>query len=383
MSKISHPHPDLPLEGEGTATFPVFWSQDPFRKHRLALRAAAPDLTGASLRGVLRAIAASGETSFPDFLLENGLGSFWHHRLHAHDAAGDTEPVFLDLLRRARLSDTALYLAQTFALHELDRLFGSRSLVYAVIKGAHARERVYAEPALRPAADIDILISRDQREAAASALIGAGFSLHATADNISHQATFTKGPVDIDLHWDILRPGRTRIEVTGLLLARRQRFEGYWALDDTDTVFLMLVHPAFNKYVCSPNMGLNRVVDFILWTQQRNVDWDAVAALLEDTGLNTAAWTMLTWFSMLLEPKSLAVPDQFIARIRPGRMRSRYLGYWLKHDLPTRWLQKPLPIQLGFTLFLHDLPGDATHAIAGWLRARKMRNDDPMLRMQD
>lgn len=356
--------------------------QDPFRKHRLALLAAAPDLTGASLREALREIAASGETSFPDFLLENGLGSFWHHIVQAHDAADDTGPGFLDPLRQARFSETALYLAQKSALRELDRLFGSQNIVYAVIKGAHVRERVYAEPALRPAADIDMLISLDQREAAASALIGAGFGLHAVAENISHEATFTRGPVDIDLHWDISRPGRTRIEVVNLLLARRQRVDDFWGLDDSDAVFLMLTHPAFAKYVCSPNMGLNRVVDFILWMNKRNVDWDAVADMLEDTGLNTAAWTVLKWFSMLLEPKNLPVPGGFIARISPGWVRSRYLTYWLKHDLPTRWLQKPLLIQLGFTLFLHDRPSDAWHAISGWMRARRRQNSDPLLRMR-
>lgn len=124
--------------------------QDPFRKHRLALLAAAPDLTGETLREALREIAASGETSFPDFLLENGLGSFWHHIVQAHDAADDAQPGFLDSLRQARLSETALYLAQKSALRELDRLFGSQNIVYAVIKGAHVRVRVYAETTHHP-----------------------------------------------------------------------------------------------------------------------------------------------------------------------------------------------------------------------------------------
>lgn len=355
---------------------------DPFRNHRLALLATAADLTGASLCRALREIAASGETAFPDFLLENGLGSYWYHIVQAHDAAADTKPGFLDTLRQARFAEAALYLAQKSVLRELDRLFDSQDIVYVVIKGAHIRERVYPEPELRPACDIDMLISLDQRAAAVSALIGAGFRLHAIADNISHEATFTRGPVDIDLHWDISRPGRTRIEVVDLLLARRQRIDDFWGLDDSDAVFLMLTHPAFAKYVCSPHMGVNRVVDFILWTRMRNVNWDTVADLLDNTGLNTAAWAVLKWFFMLLEPGTLQVPNEFVTRIRPGSMRSRYLGYWLKHNLPTRWLSRPLLIQLGFTLFLHDLPSDAWHAISGRIRARRMQNADPLLQMQ-
>ena len=70
-----------------------------------------------------------------------------------------------------------------------------------------------------------------------------------------------------------MRPGHTRIDMTEGLLARRQWSNGYWGLSDSDTVFLLLTHPAFVRYVCSPNMGLGRVADFLLWIQKRQVDW--------------------------------------------------------------------------------------------------------------
>jgi hypothetical protein len=102
---------------------------------------------------------------------------------------------------------------------------------------------------------------------------------------------------------------------------------------------------------------------------------------LNDAGLKAAAWIVLKWFSMLLEPKDLPVPTSFINRIYPGPARSRYLAYWLQHDLPTRWIDQPFLIQLGLTLFLHDRPSDAAHAISGWIGARRMRNADPLLKM--
>jgi Uncharacterised nucleotidyltransferase len=357
-------------------------NRQPFSSHRLALLAAAPNLTGEGMRDALAQVAADGSGSFPGFLLEHGLGSFWYYGIEAYKLAGTAEPGFLAALKQARLSETALYLAQKSALRELDRSFNSLSIVYAVIKGAYVRERVYADPSIRPAGDVDILVRPDQREAAAKALIGAGFRLQADAENISHEATFTRGAVAIDLHWDILRPGRTRVAVADLLLDGRQRRYEFWGLDDSDAVFLMLVHPAFAKYVCSPNMGLNRVADFIFWIHKLDVDWESVANRLESTGLNTAAWTVLKWFSMLVPPETLPVPDAFIKRISPGWVRAQYLTYWLKHDLPTRWLQKPLLIHLGFTLVLHDRLADAWHAISGLLRARATRNADPLLQME-
>ncbi len=360
---------------------PVDKHRDPFRWHRLALRAVHPGVTPSSLRRVLQEIEPADAASFAGFLLDQGLGAFWHELLRTQGAGSETAPGFLAALEHERLSASALYMAQKRVLREVDVLFGTENITYAAIKGTDVRERIYADPALRPACDIDILIRPDQREVAAQVLVEARFELHADLDNISHQATFTRAPVDIDLHWDILRPGRTRLPIVQLLLARRHRVDDFWGLDDSDAVFLMLVHPAFNKYVCSPRMGLNRVLDFIYWTHGCEVDWDAVHRRLDETGLKTAAWTVLQWLTMLLEPENLVVPESFITRISPGRVRSRYLMYWLRHDLPTRWFDQSLWIQLGFTLCLHDHLGDVVHAVSGCLRSRRLRSTDPLLRM--
>ena len=357
-------------------------AHDPFRLHRLALRVTEPHLTEADLRSLLHTIGTAGAPAFANTLIELGVVSYWHQTILTHGAANDAAPGFMDTLKAIHLSETMLYMAQRAALREVDAIFDGQNIAYAVIKGAHVRELVYADPALRSAGDIDILISPAQREVAVKGLIEAGYALRANPENISHEATLVRGEVAIDLHWNILRPGRTRIEMADSLLMRRQRVDDYWGLDDTDTVFLMLVHPAFAKYVCSPNMGLNRAFDFIFWLRKRSVDWDAVADRLAGAGLNTAAWTVLQWIAMLLPPRSLQVPDSFIARIQPGVIRARYLRFWLRHDLPTRWLKQAMLIQLFFTLFLHDHPSDALHAIRGWLRSRGLRHSDPLLSME-
>jgi len=351
-----------------------------FRRHRLALAVADPNATADTLRMAIADIAQFGPAFYTDFLPRQGLSSYWHHTLEQHGLAGVIEPAVRSALKQARLSETVSYMAQKAALQELDRLFEAKGIRYAVIKGTHVRELVYADPTLRPASDIDILVAPEQRLAAVDALKEAGFTLFVNPDVLSHEASLTRGGVDIDLHWDILRPGRTRIDTVPILLARRRRSADIWGLDDADVVFLMLVHPAFAKYVCSPNMDLNKVIDFTLWATRRNIDWDAVATLLEQTGLCAAAWTVLRWYAMLLEPGPLPVPEQFVARIAPGPLRQRYLARWLEHDLPTRWLDKPTRIQFGFTLFLHDRPADAWHALVSILRARHHRGDDPLLR---
>jgi hypothetical protein len=349
-----------------------------FHRHRLALAVADPNATADPLRQAIAEIAQYGPSFYTDFLPRQGLSSYWHHALERHSLADAIEPVARAALKQARIAEAVSYMAQKAALRELDRLFEAKGIRYAVIKGAHVRELVYVDPALRPASDIDLLIAPEQLLAAVDALKGAGFTLFVNPDIVSHEASLARGGVDIDLHWDILRPGRTRIDTVNILLARRRRSAEIWGLDDADAVFLMLVHPAFAKYVCSPNMDLNKVIDFTLWATRRTIDWDAVAALLEQTGLCTAAWTVLRWYAMLLEPGLLPVSDDFVARIAPGPLRQRYLARWLERDLPARWLDRPARIQFGFTLFLHDRPSDAWHALISILRARRRQGDDPL-----
>ena len=350
--------------------------QDPFRRHRLALSILAADLRGAELIRVMRDVAALDIASFADFLSEHGLAAYLHNLIEANDVSGPLG--FIDALKRRRLAEAASYMRQKSALRDLDSLFNSKHIPYGVMKGAHVRELVYEDPALRPANDIDILVSPAQRLTAAQALIGAGYELQVNATTISHEATLIKDSLAVDLHWDILRPGRTRIDTVLPMLSRRKRLDDFWALDDADAVFLMLVHPAFTKYICSPNMGLIRVADFVLWLRKRSVDWDKVAERLHAAGLKTAAWAVLQWFAMVLE--GVHVPETFVDGISPGPWRARYLKYWLRNNLPTRWIRSPLLIQVGLTLLLHDRVSDSQRAIAARILARNLRSNPSLER---
>src|SRR5512135_903246 len=211
--------------------------------------------------GTLSKVLNEGGTAFLKRILEQDLGALWHHALQANGLLESVPAATAAALHDARMAAAMGYLAQRAALERIDSLFEADGLDYVIMKGAHVRECAYPDPALRPASDIDILSAPADRRRAASLLIGAGYTVHANPANISHEATFSQGMVDIDLHWHILRPGRTRADLTMELLARRQRVNGLWGLSVADTLFLMLTHPAFAKYVCSPNMGLLRVAD--------------------------------------------------------------------------------------------------------------------------
>jgi hypothetical protein len=328
-----------------------------------ALPGAEPEAVSCALAELLDGMDAGALTAH---LVAHGLNGAWHSAL---DPAGGAVRAPADLmtpLRAAGLRDAVLCEAQRAALLEIDEIFSQKSVAYIAFKGADARERFYARPALRSANDIDLLVDPRQWSTAVAALAHVGFSLE-RAPAAAHEATLRRGPITIDLHRDLLRPGRTRGEVSRAVLARRQRRHGYWGPSDSDTIWIMLVHPAFVRYVT--NLSLASVVDFDAAARAPGVDWEGLTRQLHSAGVATAGWTVATWYRALLGSR-FPPPVEFLASLRPGTLRTSYLHGWLVRDLPARLFDWPLAVPLAFTLALHDTPSDAVRAIGAIARAR-------------
>lgn len=340
---------------------------------RLALLPSDPD---ADSRALVEALVRGG-ADFVELLLRFDLAALWHARVSSDHGWSSVPEMQRKQLHAARLAAGARYMAQQQAIGAVDRLFDAAGIPYAVMKGALVRELLHADPSVRSAGDIDVLVSPTDRQEAARLLVYAGFKMDLDVINVSHEITLKTASADIDLHWNILRPGRTRTDLTAELLSRRIRVNGFWGLSDSDSTFIMLVHPAFSKYVCSPHMGLGRVLAFLLWSPRAAAHWQQVMELLvERAGLKTAAWAVLGWFIALAPERLRPLLCQWRDAIRPGPLRARYLELWLRHNLPSRLIARPFAIQYGLTAFLHDRPSDALLAYRGWHSARRSRETD-------
>jgi len=306
-----------------------------------------------------------------DFLAWHGLAPWWLAQLTTAGLASQIPISANEKLTNDRRAASAMYLMQTHAISEVSAAFEKKGIVFAFFKGAAVREEAYATPSLRSACDVDVLVAPAARFEAIACLESLGFVQQSEVDPSAHEVTLVRGRVDIDLHWDILRPGRTRRPLVDSLLAERVLGPTLWRLSDTDTVFMMLVHPAITKYVCSPNMGLNRVLDFVLFTRTRPIDWASVQRRLDEAGLQTAGWCTLRWITLLRAPDVLIPPD-FLNAIAPGSIRKAYLNLWLIYDLPGRLLNRAdWLIRAAFTLPLHDRPSDAWRALRALASNRK------------
>jgi hypothetical protein len=143
-----------------------------------------------------------------------------------------------------------------------------------------------------------------------------------------------------------------------------------------DALFVLLVHPAFAKHLAGWGMGLHRVVDIVTWLRTQPFDWQAVHELLGTNGVRTAAWATLRWVELLAGEYSPSGLDKMLAELRPGPLRGAWLGRWLRNDLSERSSGRHWARLLGFTMFLHDTPGDALRALVSRYRAHRRRESD-------
>lgn len=331
-------------------------SDSRYRLHRLALCPLLAENPLEALTTVKNSIHPAEQQPFLLFILQNGLGPLWHELLQQNNIRSFFSPEFTRELRNITSHTASLYLFQKTALAKINTILAKHAIPYALFKGAHTREHVYPDPALRYACDLDILVAGTDKVRAIKKLMEAGFSFRPLAENISHEATLADSRVSIDLHWDILRPGRTRMNMTDEFLAQKKEFSGYWALNNESTLFLMLVHPVFTKYSTAPQASLLHLIDLIRWSRTQRIDWEKVADYLERGGVQTAAWITAARLEMIT---GTLLPESFVQQIRPSSLKARYLRMWLHNDLSTRLLNFPLLIRTGFTLPAHDTLADA------------------------
>ncbi|MEP4484831.1 MAG: nucleotidyltransferase family protein [Halioglobus sp.] len=341
----------------------------PYQFHRAALQPLLKD-TRFELSKSL--VSKDGESEFLTFLLQQGLAPMWDKALETAEPCGFSNH-FLATLHQARLLATGAYLIQRNRMNDIRTILDGEHMAHAVYKGAAVREKIYSEPALRPAADIDVLIHEDDKIKVVEAFQNSGYVFYGEAKSISHEANLVKGKSSIDLHWDIMRPGRTRVSIVKWLLEEREDCGDFWSFNTEGALMVMLMHPVFTKYSTTPQASLVRILDLVGLLEQTQPDWKKLYAWLERSGMQTAAWITLRWLN-LLTGESIAEPVQ--SSLKPGRAKTKYLNYWLENNFSTRYLDKPAIVKAGFTLPAHDSVGDAVKAVVTARRLARQADND-------
>ena len=328
--------------------------------YRSALRAGFAEVSDEALECTLDERGAD----FAAFIIDHGLGPLWHARTGREE------------FRESRMRAEALYLAQDKALLGINAVLDAARVGHVAIKGAANRRLLYDNPALRACHDLDLLVHPDERVRAVKALADAGFAPMPKTVGISRGLVLRRSDTDVDLHWGLLREGRLRADPVAGILERRRRMDGVWMPGAEDTLFLLLVHPAFAKHLGGWDMGLHRVLDILEWLRTQPCDWSTVCERLDDCGVRTAAWATLRWADLLATEHSPGELATMLSDMRPGGVRAAWIDGWLRHDLSARLASRHRLRLLGLSPFLHDSPRDVLRAVAGRYRAHRRRDTD-------
>ena len=335
---------------------------DPRRIALALLRGSVPQGQRAEVVDSVRNVAAERLAS--DLAIDQ-VDQLWLEAAMASEPAERVPTGLVEVLKARRRGGAVASFRQDHALGRATALLDELGIEHVVFKGALVRRLLYAKPHLRPAVDVDLLVSRARTPAAVRVLQQRGFESSLASHSDTHEACLAWHEVQLDLHWSLLRPGRMRVDLTSEILADRVRRGDLWSPSDTHLTVIMLVHPAITDHVTA---RLISAVDIDRWLRSRPIPWDSVLEVLDRIGLRTAAWAMLYWTHALF---GTPVPDPVWHALAPGELRKRYLVTWLRYHPANLYWQHPWLVRGGFSLALQDRAADAARAL--WKLARKDR----------
>ena len=168
----------------------------------------------------------------------------------------------------------------------------------APIKGAAYAKSLYGAPAERPMGDVDLLVRLPDRAQARGVLAKLGFT-PAAAPALHHAEAWTHGDFALDLHWNIIAPGRSRIDLDALWSRTSPAWPaGAERLESSDALVFHLVHFSRNRL----RLPLMNVVD----TARLCEHGDATIAIkrARSWGLGRGAELALRFCTSILEERT-------------------------------------------------------------------------------
>jgi hypothetical protein len=342
---------------------------DPYLLEKLALAPTVHPLSPGEIIKLLDDIYKIDEEKFLNLIIKNGLASIWFDFINEHEIYGKLSNSFVSILKNEKINTTALLLNESHELKQIHEIFELEKIPYLIFKGGSLKYTAYDDPAQRPTSDIDILVAEMDKHNAIAGLAKAGFDFYPLKENISHEATLTKKLVHIDLHWKLLRPGRTRIDLTDYFFQNRIKVDQYWGLNHQASLFVSLIHPAITKQLHSPSSILIHLVDLQKLVCKKEVNWDALVEIIEKSGTRSIAWASLYWLEKLTGTNA---PEDIFSRLKPGRAHEHYIRIWLDHNLVKKLWKYYFLVQGGFSLAMQDSLPDALHALRTLMLEKKL-----------
>lgn len=190
--------------------------------------------------------------------LDHGVAGVLYRKLSSSERAPlEQASEQLERVERVLARDRLWFRQISRELDEVVRAFEQREVRAVVLKGVPLAERLYEEPALRPTADIDLLVDPTDAERAAACLEGLGYrrrQLRIGEIESSHAIQFSHPELaTVELHRKASsRPG-TELPSAALVerarLCPRSNGAAAWILAPEDELLYLAVHAARHRFL--------------------------------------------------------------------------------------------------------------------------------------
>jgi hypothetical protein len=318
-----------------------------------------------------------------------GLAPLLYQRLRTLSSRISIPDAALRALRTRYLRNATRNALVYRQLSALVRTLQEGSIQVALLKGAHLAAFVYGNVALRPMADVDVLVRRTDVQGAGEALLGAGYTPHPSnawwRKNGYYHVGYVPpaGGVNVELHWDIDRwPAGDHGQAEGLW----QRAEAI-RLDGVDALSLsaedLLLHVCL--HTCSQHLLMNGLlglcdVSAIVEHHGAELQWGEVGRRAGQWAVGKPVQLTLRLARELL---GAPVPERALGMLEPDGLEAQAAA-WAKEILLADTMSMPRtlfrlrrakrPRDRAIILFRGAFP--SVDAVAA---ARAMRRNSPWI----
>jgi Uncharacterised nucleotidyltransferase len=253
--------------------------------------------------------------------------------LHRALPGGAARASILGRLRRAWLASERQHVFADAQLRELVGAFAGAGIRTILLKGPALAREYYADPALRPFTDLDVLVERRDRTRAIDVLSALGYAHGSPGRSLAYElehapATYfvslpAGGRLPVDLHWELVaHPGGSRAtELVTEEIWSRALSAAVWGptartLAPEDLVIYLAAHFAIHHVLVGPLWQLDLAL--VLRRHAATLDWDAVVARAQQWSAASAVYFALRTVG---EQLGVTAPPSAFAALRPGRVR--------------------------------------------------------------
>jgi len=275
-----------------------------------------------------------------------------------HSAAGEK-------LRRHMILAAYRYEGQNYELSRVCAALESAGICHVPLKGSVLREQ-YPEPWMRTMSDLDVLVKREDLEAAGRVLTEQlDYTLRESG---SHDMSFNSaGGVNVELHYRLgdeetamaIGQKATRLLDGAWDFARKTEGSDYrYTLNDEFFYFYHIAHTA--KHVMNGGCGVKPFIDLYYLDRKSDIDAQKRTALIGEAGLSTFVECLErlldVWFEggerdpMISDFESYVITGgvygttQNKLTVEQGRRKGKFAYVWMRIFLPYDYLKYYYPI---------------------------------------